>query len=101
MTEMFQVVPIEGKGCGIVASKFIKRGTLIMKEVSQMPYIKTPPQNLQMQDYIQKVISVFEQMTKSDKEEYLKLHNVFDHVLQGNFQLDLEVQNLKKCRPKF
>ena len=25
MTEMFQVVSIEGKGCGIVASKFIKR----------------------------------------------------------------------------
>ena len=97
MTEMFQVVPIEGKGCGIVASKFIKRGTLILKEVSQMPGIREPPSNLQMQeqDYIQKVISAFEQMTKSDKEEYLKLHNNFDHVLQGNFRLNSEVQYSK------
>ena len=94
---MFQVVPIEGKGRGIVASKFIKRGTLILKEVPQMPFIKMPPPNLQMQadfwmlDYIQKVISVFFQMTKSDKEEYLKLHNNYerDHVLQGtDFLID-------------
>ena len=103
MTEMFQVVPIEGKGCGIVASKFIKRGTLILKEVSQMPSIDVPSPNLQMQsdssmvDYIKKIVSVFELMNKSDKEEYLKLHNKYerDHVLQGNFRLNLKVQNLK------
>ena len=68
-----------------------------------MPGIDVPPPNLQLQadfwmkDYIRKVISVFEQMTKSDKEEYLKLHNRYesDHVLQGNFQLNLKIQNLK------
>jgi hypothetical protein len=57
------------------------RGTLILKEVSQMPSIEDlPPPNLQMQDdswmvdYIQKVISVLEKMTTSDKEEYVKLY---------------------------
>jgi hypothetical protein len=32
MTDVYQVVSIEGKGRGIVATKFIKRGTLILKE---------------------------------------------------------------------
>ena len=99
MLELYQVVSIVGKGLGIVAKKFIKRGTLILKEVSQMPGIRAPPSNLQMQeqDYIQKVISVFEQMTKSDKEEYFKLHNKYEreHVLQDNFRLDLKIQMLK------
>ena len=40
-------------------------------KVPQMPNIDQPPPNLQMQadswiDYIQNVISLFEQMTKSD-----------------------------------
>ena len=56
------------------------RGTLTLKEVSKMPSIDLPPPNLQMQDdswmvdYIQKVISVLEKMTTSDKEEYVKLY---------------------------
>ena len=33
---LFQVVPIEGKNIGVIASKFIKGGTLIMKEIPQM-----------------------------------------------------------------
>ena len=32
MTDVYQVVSIEGKGLGIDATKFIKRGTLILKE---------------------------------------------------------------------
>ena len=67
-----------------------------------MPNIDQPPPNLQMQadswiDYIQNVISLFEQMTKSDKEEYFKLHNKYEreHVLQDNFRLNLKIQMLK------
>ena len=71
-------------------------------KVPQMPNIDQPPPNLQMQadswiDYIQNVISLFEQMTKSDKEEYFKLHNKYEreHVLQDNFRLNLKIQMLK------
>ena len=67
-----------------------------------MSNIDQPPPNLQMQadswiDYIQNVISLFEQMTKSDKEEYFKLHNKYEreHVLQDNFRLNLKIQMLK------
>ena len=42
MTEFFQVKPIEGKGFGIVATKFIKRGTLILQEEPQIQ-IEAPP----------------------------------------------------------
>ena len=67
-----------------------------------MPNIDQPPPNVHVQadswiDYIQNVISLFEQMTKSDKEEYFKLHNKYEreHVLQDNFRLDLKIQMLK------
>ena len=33
---MFQVKPVEGKGFGIVATKFIKKGVLILQEDPQI-----------------------------------------------------------------
>jgi len=83
--EMYRVTQIEGKGLGVVATKFIKRGTLILKENPQMPRLKTPPletinlQTMQIppdpwKDYFKTVMSLFDQMSESDQEEYLKLH---------------------------
>ena len=46
--ELCEVRPIEGKGFGIFATKFIKRGTLIFQEEAQMPNVDQPPPNLQM-----------------------------------------------------
>lgn len=78
--EMFRVTPIEGKGFGIVATKFIKRGTLIIKEVSQIPHFERPSHHLSFEirswkKYFQAVLSSFDEMSESDQEEYLKLHN--------------------------
>ena len=77
--EMYRVTQIEGKGFGVVATKFIKRGTLIFKEKPQMPCVDEPLPHLQMQpdswkDYFKRVMSLFDQMSESDQEEYLKLH---------------------------
>ena len=36
MSEFYQVVEIDGKGLGCVATKDIKRGTLILKEKAQI-----------------------------------------------------------------
>merc|ERR1711874_589364 len=66
---------IEGKGLGLVATKFIKSGTLILKEKPQMPYVDNPqlwPDSLK--DYCKKVMSLFNQMSESDQEEFQKLH---------------------------
>ena len=81
MTKIFKLYQSKEKVVGLLPRTIIMRGTLILKEVSQMPSIEDlPPPNLQMQDdswmvdYIQKVISVLEKMTTSDKEEYVKLY---------------------------
>ena len=42
MTELYHVKIVEGKGLGMIASNFIKRGTLILKEEPQMPVISKP-----------------------------------------------------------
>ena len=43
MTNLYRLIPIEGKGFGIVASTFIKKGTLVLEEEAQMPYLDDEP----------------------------------------------------------
>jgi len=86
MTEMFRVTPIEGKGLGIIATKFIKRGTLILKEVPQIPHVERPT-SMEVdlwKRYIKTLIKLFYQMSEPDQEEYLKLHNRYE----GEFFVD-------------
>jgi len=86
MTEMYRITPIEGKGLGIVAAKFIKRGTLILKEETQMQHVEKPmnPFSLnETKDYFKAIMSSFDQMCESDKEEYLNLKNKFEGELEG------------------
>ena len=87
---LYKVVKIDGKGLGCVAMKDIEIGTLILKEklqcvgdISRAITIKLArelePQNLPFDDtWWNSVIKSFEQMKKSDQDEYLKLHNAFN-----------------------
>jgi len=99
--ELCEVRPVEGKGLGIFATKFIKRGTLIFKEEAQMPNVDQPPPNLQMKadswiEYFNVVMALFNQMNDSDKEEYFKLHNKYESdSVERNFRLKLKFQMLK------
>ena len=87
---LYKVVKIDGKGLGCVALKDIEIGTLILKEKPQCvgDILKPLPPNLP-EFWIRKnlpfddtwwnsVIRSFEQMKKSDQDEYLKLHNAFN-----------------------
>ena len=60
MSEMFQLIGFEGKGLGAVATKDIKRGTLILKELPQISVKKTNDKN---QD-INNLKSAFYRMNK-------------------------------------
>ena len=64
--KIYKVVKIDGKGLGCVAMTEIEIGTLILKET---------PQCLGNIDVERSVIQSFECMSKSDQDEYLKLHN--------------------------
>jgi len=65
---------VGGKGLGLIASKFIKKGTLILKEQPQIPIIYQPYIPNSFNKYL-KVISYFDQMCQSDQKEYLELHD--------------------------
>ena len=74
--EMYKVLPIEGKGLGAVASKFIKKGTLILNEKPQISLENDP--EIPLEIHIRQVISCFYEMSDSDQSEYMKLYNKFD-----------------------
>ena len=93
MSEFHQVVKIDGKGFGCVATKDIKRGTLILREqpeiICKRPGLVTPV-------WIKSLEKSFKQMNKNNQEEFLKLHNGFlDQDLSSNQRIILEQRNLR------
>ena len=108
---MFQVKPVEGKGFGIVATKFIKKGVLILQEDPQIQ-IEPNEESQRGEDLMSSIVanpgswkiwmnklwSLFNQMEESDKKEYLELDNKFDrtiHVL-GKVMLLAVVNQMKE-----
>ena len=77
--EMYKVLPIEGKGLGVVATKFIKKGTLILNEKPQISLENDP--EIPLEIHIRQVISCFYEMSESDQSEYMKLYDKFDSDL--------------------
>ena len=91
MSEFYQVMPIDGKGLGCVATKDIKRGTLILREKAQILYKKS---EIETKGWTKNVVKSFNQMNKTNQEEFLKLHNHFlDQDLSPNQQFT-HYQNL-------
>ena len=102
MSELYHCKDIEGKDRGIVASKFIKKGTLILKEMPQIPpigiseeglnqYMKnqyrcTPEQKSEVEGFLKKLVSGFYQMKKSDQEEYLELKGIERNGLEATIR---------------
>ena len=74
MEEAYQILPTSGKGWGMFASTFIKRGTLILKEEPQIPVVYQPFMPNSFDKYLQ-VISHFYQMSDSDQIDYMLLHD--------------------------
>lgn len=95
MSELYQITEIGGKGRGVVASKFIKKGTLILKERPQIPPIEIPEDVLnevetmrnmhkcisnpemksKLEGFVRNVVSFFYQMKESEQKEYLNLRS--------------------------
>ena len=82
MTELYHVKIVEGKGLGMIAAKFIKRGTLILKEEPQMPVFSKPSDSEDVEPelwkkYINDVLSSFYEMRHSDQAAFLELNNEY------------------------
>ena len=68
-----------GKGLGCIATKSIKRGSLVLREAPQLVHQEITNDGssfLKREDY-EACIEAFLEMSKEDKENYLKLHNKF------------------------
>jgi len=84
MTQLFEIQTIEGKGVGFVATKDIKRGTVIFTESPQLDLALEEKGKIYDVEFnpilLEKVVSSFNRMKKTDQEDYLKLHNNFDNI---------------------
>ena len=85
MSEFYQVVKIDGKGLGCVATKDIKRGTLILREKAPIVFKQS---EMMTKNWAKSVLTSFKQMSKKNQEEFLKLHNPYwEEKLSSNKQM--------------
>ena len=87
MEEIFRIVPIEGKNLGIVATKFIEKGSLILKEKHQMPRVSL---DLEPETFLEQVTTCFEKMSKSDQKEYMKHHDEYEGEVAKKMNVSIQ-----------
>ena len=78
-SELYSEANVAGKGIGCIASKEIKKGSLVLRESPQLliPEQDSPTFEGAVQ-HAEEIIKVFKGMSQEDQESYLKLHNKFD-----------------------
>ena len=86
--QIFKVVPIEGKGFGVVATKFIKKGDFVLKENPQMPSTNKET----WKNYVKEIVSNFNLMNQCDQNEYLELDNKYETENSQKEPKYLEIQ---------
>ena len=78
MQYYFEVVNIKGKDLGCVALKDLKKGTLILKEKPQLAEVES--NGIWTDKLFNEVWSNFILMSKSNRDDYLKLSNQFKEI---------------------
>ena len=78
MNTLYKVVKIEGKDLGCVAVKDIKKGTLILQEKPECFANASEPSKID----VKRMLDSFHEMSTSDQQEFLKLHNRFESIEQ-------------------
>ena len=78
-SDLYQVLEIEGKGLGCVASMNIEKGTLILSENPQIRGRISEELSSETK-WIKTLVQSFNQMNKGDQIEYLALHNKYDDI---------------------
>ena len=96
MSSLYKVTEIEGKGVGCVAISEIKKGSLILIENPQL-CIGTEERKGSL-GWIKSLLISFDQMSKADKLEYMKLYNSNNNF--KNFKNAVDIQNCKKIHDR-
>jgi len=83
---MYEIMRTEYKGLGVIATKDIKKGSLILSEYPQMPH----------DEDVLALWESYEKMPLVDQNEYMTLHNKYDYVnslpwdLRHEFKSEIE-----------
>jgi len=89
MSTLYKVTEVEGKGLGCIALEDIKKGSLILREMSQChaggshsSLINNRSTDLHevIVKVMKSVLTSYQKMSSSDKKEYLKLYNIVPEV---------------------
>ena len=79
MSVLYSERRLAGKGIGCIASKDIKKGSLVLRE---RPQLLIPEQDNPTHQgavhHAENVVKAFMEMSKEDQEGYMKLHNKFN-----------------------
>ena len=89
MNIFYKVKVVEGKQFGCVASKDIKKGTIILKEKPQCIANWSGSRLKKFEN----VIEAFNKMSKSDQDDYLKLYNKFTESQTLNSEIKDWIKN--------
>ena len=71
-SDMYEIESIEGKGLGCIATKDIKRGSLILNEKPQIPDVGD--------ENVLALLECYEKMSLADQVEYMTLHDKFEDI---------------------
>ena len=91
MSSVYNVTEINGKGLGCVAIADIKKGSLILNEYSQIVQGEEIDWSFK---WIKSLLKSFNQMSKTDQLEYMKLYSKFNNIQNfENFSPSTLIQN--------
>ena len=97
MDMLYEVLPIEGKGMGCIASGKMKIGTLIMQEIPQFLLPENLKESKPSLKMMITLMDIFKTMSKSDQMKFLKLQNRFKNDEKINIFVTQEKSKNQEC----
>lgn len=73
-TNVYEIVEVEGKGVGFVASQDIEKGTVILREKPQF-FVKGGRSEWMKSDWLKNMMDSYKEMDKAEKEDLLTLYH--------------------------
>ena len=95
MSSVYKVTEIKRKGLGCVAIADIKKGSLILNENSQMRFDQGEEIEWSFK-WIKNLLKSFNQMSKTDQLEYMKLYSKFNNI--QNFEKFFPSSSQNSCK---
>ena len=95
MSFVYEVTEIEGKGLGCVATKDIRKGSLILNENPQI-YENTEEKSWSSK-WIKSLLKSFNKMSEADQMAYMRLKNICsEEIIERRLDLKSKIGKIEK-----